>query len=79
MFAQRVKLYVANYHHIGAFMCENGFVDECVGILTVATCGIDHGLGCAHGGLDKPFAGYVLAQQCDYGLVVACYLCDGLV
>ena len=79
MLTERIKLYVAHNHHVRAFVGEDGIVDDDIGILTIAACGIDHGFGCTHGGLDKPFALHVLAEQSDDGLVVTGYLCDGLV
>ncbi len=77
--AQRVKLDVAHNHHVGSLVGEYGLVDNRVGILTIATCGIYHGFGSAHGGLDQSFAFYVLTKQSDYGLIVARDLCDSLV
>ena len=79
MLAQRVKLNVAHNHHVRPLVGEYGLVDNRVGILTIATCGIYHGFGGAHRGLDQSFAFYVLTKQSDYGLIVARDLCDSLV
>lgn len=70
VFAQGIELYVLDNDHARAFVSENSVVNQFVGILPVAACGVGYGLGRAHGGLYEALASDIFSEQAYDGLIV---------
>ena len=75
--AQRVELYVAHHYHLRAFVSEYCLPHYVGGIsASVPRCHIPQGAGSPQRCLSQTFAGGILPNQLEDGIVVAGYLAD---